>query len=382
MNFTFWLSLLAFLGSAATLIEIARGLRKLRHLNDSAPAPRENCPDISIVLAALDEADTIEPALRSVLALDYARLEIIAVNDRSTDATGEILERLALEQPKLRVLHVRELPAGWLGKNHALFQGAQLAGGDYLLFTDADVVFQPSVIARAAAHCELNRLDHLAVFPSVPVTEPLLAMLLLMFKGALLSRYKPWKAPHSPRHFLGIGAFNMVRASVYRKAGGHGAIPLAVLDDIVLGRLMKQHGGRQEILNGSGAIAVEWYRSTRQLIRGVRKNAFASLDYSMAKLLGATALLLLVRFWPWIGLLATDGAAWWLNLAAILAALAFYLDLLRDTGWSRWCLAFMPVSSLVAIYALWNGSLSALLGGGIEWRGTRYSLDELRRAHR
>src|ERR1700694_526309 len=154
-------------------------MRKIKLLGDTLPVLGKNPPRVSIVFSALNEAGTIEPALRSALSLDYPNLEIVAINDRSTDATGDILDRLSSEHSSMRVLHMRDLPPGWLGKNHALHRGAELASGAYLLFTDADVVFERSAITRAIAYCEQNDLDHLTVFPEMPVKDHLLAMMLL-----------------------------------------------------------------------------------------------------------------------------------------------------------------------------------------------------------
>src|SRR5207248_653474 len=130
-------------------MQLAYGLGKIGWLSDQPLMPSGDAPRVSIVISALNEADTIEPALRSVLALDYPDLEVVVVDDRSTDATPEILDRLCCEHPALKVVHVRELPPGWLGKNHALQHGASLASGEYILFTDADVMFGPSAVSRA-----------------------------------------------------------------------------------------------------------------------------------------------------------------------------------------------------------------------------------------
>ena len=122
------------------------GLLRPRALRDVPPLPKDvNAPLVSIIVPARDEADAIEPALRSMLALDYANYEVIAIDDRSIDGTGEIVDRLAAEDPRCRVLHIRTLPAGWLGKNHANWLGAREARGEYLLFTDGDVFFAPEI---------------------------------------------------------------------------------------------------------------------------------------------------------------------------------------------------------------------------------------------
>ena len=376
----FWISLLVLLGSIAAYIEVVVGMKKIRNLGDILPVAGNDAVKVSILFSALNEAETIEPALRSLLSLDYPNLEIIAINDRSTDATGTLLDHLAQSDARLRVLHVHDLPPGWLGKNHALHLGAQSANGEYLLFTDADVVFDPSAISRAIAHCEQHGIDHMTVFPEVPVKEHLLAMILLVGYFGLFFHWKPWKVRTSQSHYVGIGAFNLIRSHAYRESGGHQAIRMEVLDDMMLGRLVKQQGFSQDALFGSGVVSVEWYKSTRELFKGMQKNSFAIADYKLGKLFVISAVAL-PHLWPWIGIFITSGLVWWINFATVIATLAFYLHLLRPLAWSRLCLVYTPLASVISLGTLWIGCVLTLKRGGIDWRGTHYSLDELKRAH-
>lgn len=379
MNFAFWFSLAVFLIVAAVSLGVALGYRKMPHLDSTAPATSDSHPKVSVIVSALNEADTIAPALQSLLSLNYLNLEIIAINDRSTDATPAILDRMAQSHPALRVLHIEALPAGWLGKNHALHQGAQLAGGDYLIFTDADVIFNPDTIVRTVAYCEQHQLDHLTLLFDVIAKTQLLRMLILSFSISFMARFQPWKVNHSTKHFLGVGGFNMVKKTAYQAVGGHAAMPMAVIDDMMLGKLMKTRGYRQHALLGRELVAVEWYRSTPEMIRGIQKNAFAAFDYQISKLVLVTLAILALRVWPWVGLFITDGAARAVNAATILVGLALYADLLRGYGWSYRCLIFAPVISVLELAMFWRGSVLTLWRGGIDWRGTRYALQELKR---
>ena len=374
-----WLSAMVCVISCVVLFDVARGARKIKQLKDTLPVLVVQPPRVSVIVSALNEADTIEPALRSLLALQYPALEIIAINDRSTDATPTILDRLSIEFPHLRVLHIDTLPAGWLGKNHALSRGAAVAGGGYLLFTDADVVFDPSAITRAVAYCEQHRVDHLTLLFDLVVKTQLLRMLVLSFSVNFMARFKPWKVGTSTKYFLGAGGFNLVRAAAYRAVGGHASIPLAVLDDMMLGKRIKHGGWRQHVLYGRELVAVEWYRSAPDMIDGMKKNIFAAFDYQLWQLVVVSVAVLVLRVWPWIGMFVTDDATRWLNVATVCFNLALYIDLLRVSGWGYRCLVFAPVISLLELGIWWRGSLSALRHGGIEWRGTKYSLDELKR---
>jgi glycosyltransferase involved in cell wall biosynthesis len=379
MGLAFWFSLFVFVLMALLSLEVVCGVRKIAHLKDmpselSGPAPR-----VSIIFSALNEADTIEPALQSLLALDYPNLEIIAINDRSTDATPAILDRLAARHPVLRVLHLDALAPGWLGKNHALHQGAHLASGEFLIFTDADVRFDPSAVKRAVACCQRDALDHLTLFFQHVASTSMLRMMTVSTTVGLFTRYKPWKVTHSVKHYMGVGAFNMVRTSAYQRAGGHAAIPFVVLDDIMLGKLMKASGARQRVLFGSQMVAVEWYRDSAAMARGLQKNIYALFDFRLAVLLAVTVVTLLLRVWPWIGLFAFDGPTRWLNGASLLCGLAMYADLIRHHGWNYRDLALAPLLVLVELAIWWVGSINTLRRGGIDWRGTRYSLAELKR---
>jgi glycosyltransferase involved in cell wall biosynthesis len=379
MSLVFWLSAAVFLVVAYTSIELACGARRIGALKDVPPAAAQGAPAVSVIVAALDEADTIEPALRSLLSVDYPDLDIIAVNDRSTDATGSILDRLCGAHPRMRVLHLDSLPAGWLGKNHALHRGALLARGEYLLFTDADVIFDAGAIGRAVSYCERHRVDHLTLLFDVVARPLLLRMLMISFAINFMARFKPWKVNDSPRHFLGAGGFNMVRRKAYVEIGGHAAIPLAVLDDMVLGKRIKSKGYRQHVLQGQGMVRVEWYRNAGDMARGMRKNIFAAFDYRIANLAAATLLILALRVWPWAALFVTDGATRAVNAATVLVGLALCADLLRASGWGYRCMVFAPIVSLAELAIWWRGCVVVLLRGAIEWRGTRYPLEELRR---
>ncbi len=225
--FLLGLAILTLVLWITAVVEVTSGARKLADLDAILPISDSAAPRIGVVIPACNEERSIEHALTSLLEQDYPYFEVIAVNDRSTDKTGTILDRMASTEPRLRVMHVQQLPPGWLGKNHALQTGASQASGDILRFTDADVVMESSVLRRAAAYVSTHHIDHLAVAPQAKVRGFLPNAFLGLF-GLLFSLYtRPWKArnPDSRAH-IGIGAFNMVRASVYWSVGGHARIAM------------------------------------------------------------------------------------------------------------------------------------------------------------
>lgn len=372
------LALATLIAHAATAIQVLAGTRSIRALRDLPPLAGP-LPRVSIVIPARNEERNLEEALHSILALDYDDLEIDVVDDRSTDRTGEILDRLAAADPRLRIVHVRELPPGWLGKNHALWLGAEKATGEFLLFTDADVMMAPSTLRRAVGAMVADRLDHLTATPEIDRPSALFEMFIGAFSLFFTLFTKPWrvKDPESPSH-VGIGAFNLVRASAYRAAGGHRAIAMRPDDDLKLGKLLKKNGFRQEFVFGLGMLRVEWYASVRELVQGLMKNAFAGVDYRVWVVAASTVAQLLTLIWPFLALFLTAGATRWLNLATVLVLLTLCWINAPLAGVRRWHGLGFPLATLLFLYILWRATLRTLWRDGIDWRGTHYSLAELK----
>jgi cellulose synthase/poly-beta-1,6-N-acetylglucosamine synthase-like glycosyltransferase len=375
----FWLAAAAVAVFAAAFVELARGGRSLRQLHLLPPADAVSMPSVSIVIAARNEERGIEPALRSVLDQRGERIEVIVVDDRSDDSTGAILDRVAAENPRLHVVHVTELPAGWLGKNHALWLGAAAARGELLLFTDADVVMKPDTVLRAAGYLAAEGLDHLTVAPRVIMPGALLKAFGVVFTIMFSFFTRPWKArdPRSRAH-IGIGAFNLVRADTYRRIGTHRAIAMRPDDDLKLGKLVKKNGGVQEMVIGAEMVSVEWYHSVREAVRGLRKNGFAGVDYRLSMVILATVAVLALYIWPFIAVWVTDGWTQVLYGLAIAILLLMYAGSAAAQGAPVWHAVLFPAAAAMFIFVVWNATLYALVNRGIEWRGTHYPLDELK----
>ena len=372
-----FLAALTTLVLAGTLTDFAIGHRRMRWLKDVPLAGAG--PPLSIVAAARNEAHGIEAAVKSLLRLDYPSLQIVIVNDRSTDGTGAILQQLAAEHPRLTVTTIAELPDGWLGKNYALQVGAAEATGDLLLFTDADVVFESTTLRRAVGLMEAEGLDHLAAIPDVRVPGLALTAFMAAF-GVFFSLYsRPWKArdPRSRAH-IGIGAFNLIRAAAYRAVGGHRAIAMRPDDDMKLGKVLKQHGFRQEAVSGRGLVVVEWYATLRELVDGLMKNAFAGVDYSLVKVAGSTIALFLVNVWPFIAVFVTDGLTRLLyGVCVVLIVLIFAISARFGGARVVFVLAY-PIAALLFAYIMWRSAVIAVTRGTITWRGTAYPLAAMR----
>jgi cellulose synthase/poly-beta-1,6-N-acetylglucosamine synthase-like glycosyltransferase len=372
-------SVVAALLAFSVAILLAYSDRVIRRLADLPLPEGDDLPTISLIAAAKDEERNIEQAVRSLVAIDYPQLQITLVNDRSRDRTGEILARLAKEFPQLNVVTVTDLPRGWLGKNHALQLGAEHSTGEWLLFTDADIIFERTALRRAIYYAVQNQLDHLAATPDVQMNSWLLHAFVVTFSIYFTLFVKPWRVrdPKRPEH-IGIGAFNLIRAEVYRAIGRHEPIRMRPDDDLKLGKIVKKNGYRQDVVHGVEMISVEWYSSLREIIVGLEKNAFSGVDYRIGLTVFSSLFSLAFNVWPYLAIWIVPGPARWFYLAAVL------LQLLTAAQYAR--AMKLPVSTALAFpltvalftYIQWRSMILTYYRGGIRWRDTHYSLAELR----
>jgi glycosyltransferase involved in cell wall biosynthesis len=371
---------ITFLVFVFAIIDLDRVGRSIKSLRDISPCSSSEEPKVSVIIPARNEEKHIEAALLSLLSQDYGNLEVIVINDRSTDGTPHILKRLRQTQHKLRVLHVAELPPGWLGKNHALHVGAKNAHGAFLLFADADVIMEATTISRAVNYMAETGIDHLVLGPEIKMSGFLLNTMLLAFAVNFLLAFKPWKAkdPKSKK-FIGGGAFSLVRAAAYQASGTHQAIPLGVDDDLKFGQLIKKRGFRQEFLAGEKMIALEWYGSVQEMIHGLTKNAFAVLDYNVPKALLLSAGMVTLYLGPLLGIFLTGGLTQWLNAFAVLVIILIYGGTAHYMRMPPWIALGFPIAIAIHFYIIWRSTLTTLVNGGINWRDTHYSLRELKR---
>ena len=373
------LALITFIMTMIYTIEVALGLQRLRNLNDIRPFSGRSRPRVSIIVPACNEEDTIETAMLSLVNQDYSPFEIVAINDRSTDRTGPILEKLAAQYPRIRLLEVTELPAGWLGKNHALHYGAGAASGDYLLFTDADVLFEKTTVARAMTIMVAERLDHLSLIFKNIASGSLLNAMIQDAGAALFFLFKPWAVsnPRS-RYFMGVGAFNLVKKDVYRRIGGHESIRMHPIDDIMLGKVIKQHGFRQDCLAGYDFVTVRWYETAGMMIDGLMKNVFALYNFRVTWVLAGIVIIFVMTIFPVWGIFLADGYARLLFLATVMVrGVAFVRGSvmlgngIRSFPWSL-------VTPYINIFIMIKATVTTLKNKGIDWRGTYYPLAQLR----
>ena len=336
-------------------------------------------PAVSIVIPARNEERNLEQALESVLAMDYQDLEIIVVNDRSTDRTGAILETMAERNARLAVVTIDDLPAGWIGKPHALHVGAQLARGEFILFADADIVFHPSALRKAVTHAQASGFDHVTLIPEGTMPGSFLTAVSATFGMFMFIIFKPWQArnPQS-RRYMGIGAFNLIRTSVYQDLGGHEPVALRPDDDLKFGKLVKDHGYRQDVLNGKGMLTVEWYRSVGELIDGLMKNMFAGMEYRVSAVIAATLAALLIHIWPWIGIWVAGGWPQAGYAVTVIMMVGSFGVAMAPFGVKFRHGLLLPLTIGLLVYIQCRAAVLALWRGGIVWRGTFYELRQLR----
>ncbi|HWZ51561.1 MAG TPA: glycosyltransferase family 2 protein [Granulicella sp.] len=337
-------------------------------------------PTLTVIVPACNEEAHVAAALLSLIAQDYPNLDILAINDRSSDQTGAILDALAAQHPtRLRVLHITELPAGWLGKTHAMALAARNTTSDYLLFTDADVLFTPDALRRSVSYLVKSGGDHLVTYPSLIIRRWDEAVVLGFIQVSSLWGARPWRVsdPRARRDAIGVGAFNLVKHSAYEQVGGFEALRMEVVEDLGLGRRLKADGFAARLAFGRGLVNIHWASGALGLAHVLTKNIFSALRFRISLVLVACLWLLAFCVAPfaalWIELLRLPA------LIILLAVTLEYRAMSRQSGIAPWNALLMPFGALLLVYALLRSMLVTLVQGGIRWRGTFYPLSELRR---
>jgi glycosyltransferase involved in cell wall biosynthesis len=350
---------------------------------DRRPATPNGDPGVSIVVPARNEEEHIRETLRQWLALDYSNYEIIVVNDRSTDRTGQIMDEVAASSQAhglLKVIHISELPSGWLGKTHAMWTAGQQASGDWLLFTDADVFFKPDSLRRAVAYADAERADHVVLFPRMIMKRPGEKMMIAFFQALFVFGHRPWKvADPKARDHMGVGAFNMVRRSVYDAVGTYRALRMEVLDDMKLGKVIKNAGFAQRNVFGEDLISLRWAKGAFGIVNNLTKNFFAVLSFQWWRTVATIVGLGFLNLGPFLGVYLAHGWARVPYAIALVSLFLIYYGMSIRSAVPPYYFFLHPVSTSLFMYILLRSMLYTLWNDGIVWRGTKYPLDELRK---
>ena len=378
----FWLLLsgtiaLAWIGN---VIEIALGVPTLPSLSKVNPLRDENCPPVSILVAARDEAEKLPAALKTFLAMDYPRYEVVAVDDRSEDETENILRSAAAGDPRLKVVQIETLPAGWLGKPHALQQAYEHSSGEWLVFTDADVTFAPDLLRRSLAMALEHGWDHLTLMGRAEMYGFWEKIAMTFFGLGFLMGTRPWSASNpKSAAYVGVGSFQLIRRSAYEKMGTHKVLAMEVVDDVKLGKVVKAAGFRSGVGRAGDAVSVHWHSGVRNIVLGTTKNFFAVTGFR----LWMVGVQLFGIFFMWIlPLMILPFVHGW---SFIFAAVGVVMPILMQIGVALefrvsplYALTY-PIGAAIMGWMLVRSTVVTLRQGGIIWRGTFYDLEELRR---
>ncbi|MFY9647722.1 MAG: glycosyltransferase family 2 protein [Terriglobales bacterium] len=371
------------------IVEAALGMPRLADISrpewDQRPATPNGEPRVSVIVPARNEEADIRETLTKLLALDYSNYEIIAVNDRSTDRTGQIMDEVtsadkSARATRLKVIHISDLPSGWLGKTHAMWTAAEQASGEWLLFTDADVLFKPDSLRRAIAYAEGEGADHVVLFPRMIMKRPSERMMIAFFQALFVFGHRPWKvADPKAKDHMGVGAFNLVRRSVYDAVGTYRALRMEVLDDMKLGKVIKNSGFAQRNVFGEDLISLHWAKGAFGIVNNLTKNFFAVLSFQWWRTVAAILGLGFLNLGPFVGVWLAHGWARIPYAIALGSLFGIYYGMSGMSAVPAYYFFLHPVSTCLFMYTLLRSMVRTLSNDGIVWRGTKYPLEELRK---
>jgi len=369
------------------IVEAAFGMPRIADIAlpewDCRPATSNGEPRVTIIVPARNEEEHIRETLTRLLALDYSNYEIIAVNDRSTERTGQIMDEVqcgaGARATRLKVIHISKLPSGWLGKTHAMWSATQQATGDWLLFTDADVLFKPDSVRRAVAYAEAEKADHVVLFPRMIMKRPGERMMIAFFQALFVFGHRPWKvADPDARDHMGVGAFNMVRRSVYDAVGTYKALRMEVLDDMKLGKVVKNAGYAQRNVFGEDLISIHWAKGAFGIVNNLTKNFFAVLSFQWWRTVASLVGLGFLNLGPFLGAWLAHGWVRALYGIALGSIFLIYCGMSARSAVPPYYFLLHPISTSLFMYTLLWSMFVTIRNDGIVWRGTKYALEDLR----
>jgi glycosyltransferase involved in cell wall biosynthesis len=336
-------------------------------------------PRLSVLVAAKDEQGNIGHCLAGLLSQDYPDFEVIVVDDRSTDRTGEIIDEAAAREPRVKALHVRELPAGWAGKNHAMHTGVQGAIGEYLCFTDADCRFHtPRLLRAAVRYAQRKQLDFFSVLPELEA-HTFWERVVQPPAGAIMVFWFPPEKVNDPRSSRAYanGAFMLLRRAAYDKLGGHEQLRAVLNEDMHFARQAKRVGLRFAVLRGRGLYSVRMYVGLRQIWHGWSRIFYGCFG-TWPRLIVSAIFLSVFSVSPWASLLISPLAG---RAGVGIAAAAAFAIVAQQTVLRRfyplcgmpaaWALSY-PLGAALCLGMTCN-AMTRLAGVRTRWRGTSYT---------
>jgi cellulose synthase/poly-beta-1,6-N-acetylglucosamine synthase-like glycosyltransferase len=380
LSLWFWMMCLIALLWLKRHRDVSIGSREHTLDESDARGARDALPTLSMLVAGKEEAANIERCLRGLLAQDYPNLQLIAINDRSEDQTGAIMERVAAEDDRLTALHVTELPDGWFGKNNAMRLGLERATGEWLCFTDADCEFDSPKLLHAAVSFALeNKIEFLSVLPKLE-TGTFWERVIQPVAGAILVYWTPPQKVNNPRKATAYanGAFMLIHRDAYARLGGHEAVKATLNEDMHFARRAKQVGVRLHVLRGGDLYRVRMYTGFRAAWRGWSRIFYGCFG-SLGKIVASSAMIIIGSLSPYISLLLSplSGAA----AAPIAMAAGFAVLAQMTVMWRFYQLSgITPILAVTyplgaaLVFAMHLNAMSKAVGvTRTTWRGTTYA---------
>ena len=376
----FWFLLSICILNVLVYIKMHFQMRLIPELSDHVLEPPKKWPSFSLIIPACNEEDTIQTVIIKALEIDYPTYKVIAINDRSTDRTGLILDQLAASYPHLDVVHISTLPKGWLGKLHALHVGTQNADGDYLIYADADVHFHPQFFKKALAYAHHNQLDYLSAIPLFKGKSWLLQALVFAFTSLFLATTRVGSVNQDRKGaFAGVGVFQLIRRSFFEKTPGWTWLKLEIGDDMANALMCHNHGARARFLRATDLLSLTWYPSVSELLKGLEKNSFpVGMRFSIVRTCLVSTVIFLFATSPlWLMYVGE----WKIGGSFLITQ--FLCNLSAPSIGIRWYeRIFAPYFSLLLLVAVVRSMWKTLKQKGIIWRGTFYSIEELKEGQR
>ncbi len=363
------------------------GRNKMLLLDKPRPAPTPP-PLCSILIPAKDEEGRIRACLQSALDQDYPNFELIAIDDRSNDRTGAIMDEMAAADPRLRVLHIQpgSLGPGWTGKNNALFQGTKIARGKWLLFVDSDVLLQPTALTRTLTVSAYKKYDLFSVLPRLETHTLWESMVIPLCSAAAATMYLIAFNNNDKRKFgaFANGQYLLTSREAYDAIGGHETVKDRFCEDTEIARLMKERGMRPRISMGDDVCAVRMYNSLPNIIKGWSRIYYAAKVGQKKHIIGAIQFVVINCFSVYPALIygvyralhphgnVLDDA--WLITAAIhWLVMTFVLAMMyRWSKTSPWYALLFPIGGPILLWILIK-ALVMCITKKVEWRGTSYT---------
>ena len=384
----FWIMALVAVLWCGMAAHIFRSLRGTTILRANQPlSPLESFPKVSIIIAARNEEEALPAALESILALEYPDFEIVLVDDDSRDRTGAIADDWAANPAaggRLKVLHNRRLPPDWHGKVHALQLAASAASSEWILATDADIVFHPSIL-RVAMSCALERgVPFLSILPELELGTFWERVVLPAF-SFLLTVLFPLHRVNDPScsRALASGAFILMKREDLHAVGGYARLRNVLIEDLRMAELFKRHGRHIYLAASRGLFHTRMYSSAGEMFEGLSRTAFEGSGFSVPKILGAMFLANLLSVFPWVALAARilrglsgsnafhDPTLYLALLTCALASLV-YLPFVYYSRLPVLYVFTLPLATLFYSCVALNSVVASLVGGGVPWKGRRY----------